>query len=1215
MKRPTYRERDHDFGKAMLALRTAMDLTQAELSDVLGVSRYAIGGWELGDKYPKARHLKHFIEVALQKKVFPSGNEAEEIRALWELSHQKIAIDEHWLTSLIADTVHESPTEKVTALTQADSRRLDWGDALTVNGFYGREDELNLLTSWVVKERCRVVSVIGFGGIGKSSLVVQLMHQIAHEFEVVIWRSLRDVPDYDMLLDSCLHVLSPQPLEELPDSLEERQNLLLRYMRTNRTLLILDNFESTLEESGNAGHLRPEYENLGRVLYLAAGTNHQSCVVLTSREKPSDLGSVEGRHAPVRTLRLTQLATDACKRLLAEKNVTGSDLDKAKLIEAYHGNPLALKIVTQTIVELFSGEIMLFLEQGELIFAGVRRLLNEHFARLSPLEQDVMIWLAILREPASLAVLQNVIVRATASAELLEAILSLSRRSLIEPGQIRGSFTLQSVVLEYVTARMINDAVKEIEGGQLVHLGKYGIELAHTREYVREIQQRLIVTPILDRLCNTFSTQHSLESHLHDLLSNMSNQAQPEQGYGPANIVVLLKSLRGNLRGVDLSGLVLRDMYLQGIEMQDTRLVNTTLDHSFFTESFDVLTAVAVNSTGKYWAASSRRGEIRIWEAGGQILHHSWQGHTSTVWALTFNPAGDLLASGCNDGSLTLWEVDTGNLRWSTRHAGDVNRLSFSPDGLRLAGAGDGDDRCVYLWHVPDGELLQTIPHPNSVAAVAWSPDGQVLASGDGKGFVRLWAMHPTEPARLLHTLSEHTGCTDGLAFAPDSHMLASASWDGTVKLWEIPDGRLLQTLTGHTNRVGRVVWSPDGKMIASSSADQNILLWDVERGSYRSALRGHSSHVYDLAFTSESRNLLSSSRDGSLRVWDVVNERCTRVINGYAGSIYDVDWSPDNHMLVSGGTDLVVTIWDVGTQSPVQVLQEHVGFVCAVGWSLDGRWLASSETEYGIRLWDLNANEHFRFLRNPDNKGNFPYSLAWSPDSTYLASGSHQHGMKVWNVRTGEEVWIGRHATSWYPRIVWSPNGTYLAGGGVDGNISIWNVPQDELAQQLSGHQGRIMSLAWSADGKRLASGARGAIEGELFVWELESGQRSHSFTGHSSTVTAVAWDSSGRYLISGGGHGYLCWWDTRIGEQTRIRNAHNGAVQSIKRSPDGTKLASCGDDGAIMIWDIVSGELVHTLRRDRPYERLDITGIRGLTETQIGTLHALGAITHDNT
>jgi len=114
----------------------------------------------------------------------------------------------------------------------------------------------------------------------------------------------------------------------------------------------------------------------------------------------------------------------------------------------------------------------------------------------------------------------------------------------------------------------------------------------------------------------------------------------------------------------------------------------------------------------------------------------------------------------------------------------------------------------------------------------------------------------------------------------------------------------------------------------------------------------------------------------------------------------------------------------------------------------------------------------------------------------------------------------------------------------------------------------------------------------------------------GHPGVVSAVTWAPSGQRLISGGSDGRLRWWEVHSGECVREREAHQGTVQALKVSPDGSRLASCGDDGAITLWDLYSGKHLQTLRRDRPYERLDITGIKGLTEAQKATLRALGAI-----
>ena len=320
-------------------------------------------------------------------------------------------LDEGWLADLLTQGEVSQAAEpgmetkggdRTKTPSPVSGPQLDWDDAVAATNFYGREWELDLLAQWVVQERCRVVSVLGQGGIGKSALATRLMHRVAEDFDVVIWRSVRDVPTCTALLDDCLQVLAPDLQQSAAASLESRQDLLVNCLRNRRVLLVYDNVESFLEEGDDTGHMRTGYEGFGRVLRRVGETEHQSCMLLTSREKPSDLMPLEGNRAPVRALRITRLDAEACQQLLTEKGVAGSVAERMRLIEAYAGNPLALRIVAQTLVELFDGQIAPFLEQGEVVFGGVRELLDEQYIRLSKLEQSVLLWLATLREPLRL---------------------------------------------------------------------------------------------------------------------------------------------------------------------------------------------------------------------------------------------------------------------------------------------------------------------------------------------------------------------------------------------------------------------------------------------------------------------------------------------------------------------------------------------------------------------------------------------------------------------------------------------------------------------------------------------------------------------------------------------------------------------------------------------------------------------------------------------
>ncbi|MFL5699993.1 MAG: NB-ARC domain-containing protein [Ktedonobacteraceae bacterium] len=1184
------------------------------------VSRRAVAEWEAGSSYPTASHLKHLIALGVRQQAFAAGREVEEIRALWNAARQKVLLDELWLAELLFQQhppppfAASQPIEQTIARNQtvaqfAGGPRVDWGDALAVPAFYGREEELALLTEWVVQERCRVVSVLGLGGIGKSAIVVSLMHQVAQRFEVVIWRSLRDAPACEALLEGCLQVLAPQPLADVPTSLDGRLGLLLEYLREARALIVLDNLEALLEEGAGTGRMRAGYEGYARLLRRVAETEHQSCLLLTSREKPRELVPLEGGRAPVRALRLEGLERDASEHLLEERELVGTAPERERLIEAYGGNPLALKIVAETIVELFGGAIAEFLAGGELIFGGVRELLGEQFARLSAEEQTVLLWLAILREQVSIEELLLVLGAPLPRVKVLEAVEALRRRSLVERGQSRGSFTLQSVVLEYATARLITEAASEIEQGRLAHLIEQGLELATAREYVRQTQQRLIVAPLLTRLRSAYLQRSALEEQLLSLLDQLRAQADYAQGYGPANVLALLLLQRGHLRGLNLSRLSLRNVHLQGVEMQDTTLAGALIHDTVFTETFDATWAVAISSNGQYWAAASKRGEVRIWEEEGQTLRWIKQAHTDTTYALAFNPDGRTLASGSWDDTIKLWDLESSALLWSGWHPAGALSVAFAPNGGLLASG--GNDATVRLWDSQSAAPLQTLRHPSPILSVVWSPDGRLLASGGTTGQIRVWEIQKTQPATCVAIIAGHSNRVRGLAFSPDGSTLASASWDRTVKLWDVASGSLRQTLTGHTDRVNKVAWSPDGRILASCGFDKTIWLWDVAQGSYQAALHGHTAGVNGLAFTPDGRSLLTGSEDGTLRLWDVASGQCVRVIQGYAASLFDVDWSPDGTQLVSGGTDTRVATWMAdGRGTPSMVLRGHNRAIYGVGWSPDGRWLVSSAWDNVIRLWDASTGASVPLFQNPDHVDTAFYGIAWSPDGRLLASGTYLHGVSVWEVTTRSQRWLSRGQQTWIRHVAWSPDGTRLVGGGDDGNMYLWNASDGTLLQRLQGHQGVVTSVAWSPDGAWLASAGRVKCRGELLVWDQQSGERVRAFAGHSGVDYAVAWGSSRELLVSGGSDGMLRWWNLESGECVRVREAHQGTIRSLRRSPDGRKLASCGDDGAITLWDLESGEQLRTLRRDRPYERLTITGIMGLTEAQKATLRALGAI-----
>ena len=296
------------------------------------------------------------------------------------------------------------------------------------------------------------------------------------------------------------------------------------------------------------------------------------------------------------------------------------------------------------------------------------------------------------------------------------------------------------------------------------------------------------------------------------------------------------------------------------------------------------------------------------------------EGHTDDVRDVAFSPDGQTIASGSDDNTIRLWDVETGtHLRTLRGHTSNVWSVAFSPDGTTLASG--SSDRTIRLWDVATGAVLHTLRgHRDYVRSVAFSPDGQTLASGSGAGnydkddyTIRLWDVGTG--ANLL-TLIGHTGSVHSVVFSPDGQTLLSrGAEDDTIRLWDVATGTHLRTLRGHTGSINSVAFSPDGQTLASGSSDDTIRLWDVATGTHLRTLEWYTGSVNSVAFSPDGQTLAANGNNArNIRLWDVATGTLKHTLTGHSDDVNSVAFSPDGQTLASGSDDSTIRLWDISS-------------------------------------------------------------------------------------------------------------------------------------------------------------------------------------------------------------------------------------------------------------------------------------------------------------
>jgi WD40 repeat protein len=583
----------------------------------------------------------------------------------------------------------------------------------------------------------------------------------------------------------------------------------------------------------------------------------------------------------------------------------------------------------------------------------------------------------------------------------------------------------------------------------------------------------------------------------------------------------------------------------------------------------EVLLTVAADNRAWLWRTAT-----------GELLAPPLE-HPGEVETAAFSPDGRLVLT-VGAGAARLWEAGTGRPAGGPGPQGaPVATAAFAPDGRAVAtGHGDGT---VSLWDTDTGQFLGTgrPGHEGAVLALAFNPDGRTLVTGGADGTLRTWdarTLRPAPPAFPTQGGEVRTVC-----FSPDGRRLVTVSrekesrreGEPAVQLWDAATGEQRARLR-HDYWVWAVAFSPDSRLVCTGGEDHVAQLWETEKGKPVGPVLPHQDIVRAVAFSPDGKTLLTGSDDRTARLWLVATGKPIGQPLEHQGPVRAVGFGPGGAAMLTASADGTARVWEPAPAEPYLAELRHDAPVMAVAWGADGATLATGTHDDRAWLWRLTRDERAETwtgerLGPPFRHDDAVWAVAFDPTGGTLLTASRDRTVRLWDPATHEPRAVLRTPHRVRSAAVGAGGRLILTGGGAgSGEALLWDVA-DAAPRGDPLEEGEVVwQVAFSPDG---ATCAVASGDSTVRLWDVTSRTPRPLPPAHQNRVVALAFSPDGRTLVTGSTDTTARLWDVASARPLGRPLQHPGAVWAVAFSADGRTVVTGCRDGAARLWDAATG------------------------------------------